>query len=403
MNVKKKLMLICLSIMIVFSMSCSSSERKYEHYLDFKPYETALKELIRSNREARKNNDPVLKQYPYSVKSTTDPGSAAGSSGGYAYHAYSFYESGKLKTDMCYYKRGYLKRPELNFIKEYYDSGNIKSFSSFTYSNAEITEYRDQPHYLEPPGDIQYVINVYLRPEDPFEIERQLPPGHNRILRTTEIWAGGKYVTEFDENGLVVSFEAESANTIEQIMEEEQNGDLLTVRYGYKREYESGDSMMQFREQISKDGVLLARSNQQYKTTDPPHVIQRYDYQYDDDGRLCGYRFLNAEDESGPYMTVEFHVNDSGQLLDHAKEDPFARKFSTRFYYSTNGDLIRAEGYRNNDYELLFAYDEDHKLLQAYDNDGRMFEFTYDEEGRKKTRSYSIDGTCYLLDEYVYE
>ena len=55
--------------------------------------------------------------------------------------------------------------------------------------NAEITEYRDQPHYLEPPGDIQYVINVYLRPEDPFEIERQLPPGHNRILRTTEIWA----------------------------------------------------------------------------------------------------------------------------------------------------------------------------------------------------------------------
>ena len=117
MNVKRKLMLKCLSIMIVFSMSCSSSEWKYEHYLDLKPYETALKELIKANSEARKNNDPVLKQYPYSVRSTVDPGSAAGSAGGYAYHAYSFYESGQLKTDMCYYKRGYLKCPELNFIK----------------------------------------------------------------------------------------------------------------------------------------------------------------------------------------------------------------------------------------------------------------------------------------------
>ena len=97
MKVKKKLLLICLSIMTVFSMSCSSPERKYDRYLDLKPYETALKELIRANREGRKNNDPVLKKYPYYAKSTSYDKSPGTSGGGWsAYHAYSFYESGQL-------------------------------------------------------------------------------------------------------------------------------------------------------------------------------------------------------------------------------------------------------------------------------------------------------------------
>ncbi|MDO4192695.1 MAG: hypothetical protein Q4D24_05285 [Erysipelotrichaceae bacterium] len=404
MNVRKKLLLICLSIMTVFSMSCSSPERKYDRYLDLKPYETALKELIKMNREGRKNNDPVLKKYPYCIKDALYDESPVTSDRGYAvYHAYSFYESGQLKTDMLYTESRYLKRCQLEYAAEYYESGNIKTYSVFSTSNAEIREYRDRKHYLETPVDVQYAINIYLRPDDPFVIERQLPPGHNSILRTTEIWEGGKYVTEFDENGLVVSFEAESASAIEPIMEQEQDGEIRTVRYGYKREYLSGEKRMQFREQISKDGRLLTRSDQEYKTMAPPHVIHRYDYQYDDDGKLCGYRFLIGEDESAPYETVEFHVNDKGQLLDHTREDAFARSFFTNFYYDSDGCLIRAEGHRHADYELLFEYDEEHKLLKAYDNHGKVIEFSYDEEGRKKTRSFIIDGTCYLFDEYVYE
>ena len=378
---KHVLAMITAVILCFFCTGCIDDHQLYEKYYASGNYRRALEILARRNMRMRRAGSEEIFMYPRYTRSTLMYGNVPAQP--YGYHAYDFYDSGRLKTDIVYVRYLWSHRIYVSEVNEYYESGNLKMH----YDAGRTVEYYDRAPLLDA-GDPTIAFINARKPLQDIKLISDTFPAYERAVKKVREHVPAEQVLEYDAEGIMSSYNAYSDQAITPVYEKETDGDAITVRYGYRMDY--GSSYEEWIWTLIYRNQRLTEQTREIKTDQegrPPYLRSTWVFAYDENGMICSTGNTDGN-------TAQCQFSEDGRILYLETEGNAAS-----YDYDENGRRIRI---RLNDQTAEISYGETGKPVHITDG---YYEYLwrYDEAGRLLEKEFRIDGSLNSIVRYVYE